>query len=328
MSFMKGCLFFLFLKRFFSGAKKIASTQTVRLEYYKEGKTQAAYVGRREQGNMVDQMNIQSKAIEPPYLKPKTLTSVTTRSQRSIGENPFEAHNPAQDKAADIGEKMAILERQIQRAEEVQCSNLLLNGKIEVKDIDGKKITDDINFDVPNSHRVTLSGNSLWSDTTNANPLKQARDAHRKVSQASGLTIDTAVMGTDASEAFINHPKVQNLLQTTFPKFADIQEEFRDMGVIYFGRIGSVDYFSYEASVKLGTTTVNIMDTKKVIYGSSMSGAHMIYALPEHEEAVPTDRFPDMYTTDDPSGTVLQLHSAPLANPHYIDGFYTAQVLS
>ena len=48
---------------------------------------------------MVDDVNIQSKAIEPPYLKPKTLTTVTARNQRSIGENPFEPPNPTSQKA-------------------------------------------------------------------------------------------------------------------------------------------------------------------------------------------------------------------------------------
>ena len=102
----------------------------------------------------------------------------------------------------------------------------------------------------------------------------------------------------------------------------------QNMGVIYHGRIGAVDYFTYAANFKVGKSAIPVWPAKKVVFGASNSGARMMYALPEHEEAVATDRFPDSYMLDDPSGTIIQLHSAPLANPHYIDGFYTAKVLN
>ena len=315
------------LKRFFNGEPIISSETLLRLEYYKSGRIASAYVNRRDQGHYVDDTNIQSKAIEPPYLKPKVLSSVTTRGQRAIGENPFASSTSNQQrKSQDIAMKLAELERQIQRAEELQCAEILSIGKFKVRNIDGKTLRT-VNFDVPDENQVTLAGDKLWS-AKDADITALARQAHIAVSQASGLTINTCVMGTDAADAFFKSSKINTLLQTTHPNFAQIQEQFQNMGVIYHGRIGAVDYFTYAANFKVGKSAISVWPAKKVVFGSSSSGARMMYALPEHEEAVATDRFPDSYTKDDPSGTIIQLHSAPLANPHYIDGFYTAKVLA
>ncbi len=316
-----------FLKRFFNATPEISNETLLRLEYYKSGKIASAYVGRREQGNFVESTNLQSKAIEPPYLKPRALSSVTTRNQRNIGENPFASTTSNQErKSQDIAIKLAELERQIQRAEELQCAEILSLGKINARNIEGKVLRT-INFDVPDKNQVSLKAAERWT-ANNVDISALGRKAHILVSQESGLTIDTCVMGTDASDAFFASDKIDILLQTTQPNFAAIQEQYQNMGVIYHGRIGAVDYFTYAASFKIGKKTFDVWDPKKVVYGSKNSGARMMYALPEHEEAVATDRFPDNYSLDDPSGTIVQLHCAPLANPHYIDGFYTAKVVA
>ncbi len=157
-----------FLKRFFNGTPEISSESLLRLEYYKEGKIAAAYVGRREPGNMVEDVNLQSKPIEPPYLKPKSLTSVTSRGQRKMGQNPFnDSTSPQQRKAQETGEKLALLERQIQRAEELQCSDLLQTGEVNARDTENNTLRK-VKFDMPASHRVTLTGD----DSTGGLPFR------------------------------------------------------------------------------------------------------------------------------------------------------------
>ena len=316
-----------FLKKLFNAPAVISSEKNLRLEYFKEGEKASAYVERRSEGHLVDDVSLQAQSVEPPYLKPKMITSISGRATRMENENPFASgENPQARKARDIGEKAALLERQVQRTIELQCSDLLHKGEVKVRNLDNKTLRE-VNYNMPASHRVTLAAADRWNAAT-SNPRTTARNAHLKVSKGSGLTIDTCIMGSDASEAFIKNEEIKDLLKNTQQKLTDIQEEFVNMGVIYEGRIGSVDYFTYVANFKIGSTSYNVMDAKTAIYASSKSGAHVMYALPEHEQAVPTDRFPVTYEIEDPSGTIIQLHSAPLVNPNYIDGFYTAKVLT
>jgi hypothetical protein len=100
----------------------------------------------------------------------------------------------AQQHIADV---LAQMRRDIDSRLEKMRWDTLLTGTLVHNDIvDGQKITFSLDFKIPSSHFVTLSGGDAWDQTT-ADMIGDFRDAKKLVREANGQRITTAYMNSN-----------------------------------------------------------------------------------------------------------------------------------
>jgi len=239
---------------------------------------------------------------------------------------------PEQRAAILLGRDLADLDDQITRREEWMAAQGLQTGKIVVK---GDGIDTEIDFSMLSTHKVSLSGGDLWTDTTNSKPLSDLKTWRRIIGQDSGLSPNVAVFGNDAWDAFVEHTKVQNLLDLRRIDLGIIDPVALPNGVTYQGFLKEVaiDLYTYDEWYYDEDTSSEkpMIDAKKVILGSTNARAARHYGMIQDMEAeknFAVSRYPKSWVTKDPGIRWVMLQSAPVVCPHQIDGFLYAQVVA
>jgi hypothetical protein len=250
---------------------------------------------------------------------------------RDFGQHIYAGADSAASRAAkQVGKDLAYLEEIITRREEWMAAQLVQTGKVAIV---GDGVDDEIDFGMDASHIITLTGNDLWSDQTNSKPLEDLRAWRRLILKDSGLNATDVIMGTDALDAFLDHPDVQGKLDTRRIDLGEINPAQVPNGVIYYGRIKdvAVDLWVYDEWYydEGSSTELPMIDTKKVVMGSRQARTARHYgAIQDLEATAAVSRFPKSWTEQDPSVRFIMVQSAPLVSLHQVDGFLCAKVLS
>jgi hypothetical protein len=322
-----------FLLRKFFSAQKECPTKAVDIDIYKGKRRVAAYVNRRAQGQTIDRVGYSTYTYEPPYLKPKMVTTVEDLLVRQPGEVVYSGNqNAAQRAAAQLGKDLAELDSIITRAEELQASQALFDGKVEIHDQAGNDVVADIDFQRSETHTVdlTATGQVSW-DESGATPLKDIRTWKRLIAQDAGVGADICILGSDAADEFLENADVRAVLDNRNVHIGSLEMEAQELGVVYIGTIEGVAYYAYDewyVNPSTGTETA-LVPAKKALLGSTRARCERVYGVIEDAEGVfAAARFPKTWTENDPSVRLLQLHSAPLCVPVQVDGFVVATVLA
>lgn len=319
-----------FLDRFF-GNTKISLTKTVELDIQKGTRRMAPFVSPNLQGKVVNRDGFSMVELTPPYVKPKMVTTVADIQKRSFGQNLYLSGGKtgAQLASEQLGKDLATLDEMITRREEWMAAMALQNGKVTIK---GDGFDGEIDFLYQADHLVTLTGSDLWTDTAASNPIKDLETGATVVMKSSGLTVDTIVMGSEAAEAFINHPDVQKKLNLLKLDIARVAPTKIVPGARYIGTVNSVAdiwvyhewYYDFETK-----TDKPMMDPKKVFMGSSSARCTKHYGLIQDLEcSAAVARFPKTWIEKDPSAQMLLLQSAPLPAIEQPDGFFVLKVIA
>lgn len=320
-----------FLLDTFFRAVETSVTKHVDIDIIKGKRKLAPFVSPRMEGKVMDRLGFATRSYSPPYVKPKMVTTAQDFLTRSIGEHIYQSTDGAAERAAkQVGKDLAHLEEIITRREEWMAAGLLQTGKIVVQ---GDGVDDEIDFGMDASHIITLAGNDLWSDQTNSTPLEDLRAWRRLILKDSGLNSTDVIMGSDALDAFLDHPDVQNKLDTRRIDLGQIDPRQVPSGAIYYGRIKDValdlwvyDEWYYDEAT---TTEKPLVDTKKVIMGSTQARTARHYgAIQDLDATASVPRFPKSWTEKDPSVRFIMVQSAPLVSLHQVDAFICAAVLS
>lgn len=322
-----------FLLRKFFSAQRECTTKAVDIDIYKGKRRVAAYVNRRSQGQVIDRVGYSTYTYEPPYVKPKMITTVEDLLVRQLGEVVYSGNqNAAQRASIQLGKDLAELDSIITRAEELQASQALFDGKVEVKDKDGNDVVADIDFQRSATHTIdlTATGEVSW-DESGSTPLKDIRTWKRLIVQDAGVGADIAILGSDAADEFLENADVRAVLDNRNIYNNQIGMEAQELGVTYIGTIEGISYYAYDewyVDPATGTET-ELVPAKKVLLGSTKARCERVYGVIEDAEGVfAAARFPKTWVVDDPSVRMLQLHSAPLLVPVQVDGFVVATVLA
>lgn len=322
-----------FLKDTFFPTENTFITKHVDIDIRKGKRRLAPYVKPVSQGKLVDRIGFKTNSYEPPYIKPKMVTTAQDFLTRNIGETIYGATDGPQERAEkQVGKDLAELDEMITRREETQAAELLQSGKVTVSGEGYDTVV--IDYGMPATHLPVLTGTDLWTDTTNSTPLEDLRTWKRLISKDSGLVPTDVVMAADVLDAFLAHPKVQNQLDTRRIDLGLILPEQLADGVTFYGRIRDIgcDLWTYEecyidpAAAPTEKPMINdnylIMSTRRartsVNYGA-------IQDLKAGNAAVP--RFPKSWEEEDPSVRYLMVQSAPLLALHQVDAFLCAKVV-
>lgn len=319
-----------FLRDLFFSEVDVSQSKYVDIDIIKGTRKLAPFVHPLKEGRMVEKEGYKTRSYEPPYVKPKTVTTAADILNRDPGKHIYQrSETPAQAAARKLGKELNFLNSEIDRLEEWMCASALSNGSITVV---GEGVNDVIDFGMESSHKPVLAGGDLWSDATNSNPMQDLKDWDRLIAKDSGMKANVIVMGFTAWDTFVQHPKVTGALDTRRVDLGKIDPMALPNGATYQGYMKEVqcDVYTYnEWYTNASDTTLPMIDAKKVIMGDTRCRATRHYgAIQDLEALAAVRRFPKSWMEKDPSVRMLLLQSAPLMALHQVDAVVAATVLA
>jgi hypothetical protein len=165
----------------------------------------APVVKRGQIGRVVAREAITTKFFEVPDVRAVRETSVTDLDDRLAGETAYSRRTPAERLADVVAADLIDLVGATTRRIEKMSSDLLFSGSISYLLDDGSTETLTYGTITP------VVPATLW-DVPTSDPIKDLTNAANAIIANSGQQPDTVVMGSDALNAFLNNPNVQEQL--------------------------------------------------------------------------------------------------------------------
>lgn len=326
-----------FLRDTFFKSPLTFDTKTVEVDFYKGKRKVAPFVHPKIGGKTVENAGYQTNIFTPALVAPDKITTADDLMNRVPGEPLYGGMSPAERGAVKLGQDLAELDEMITRREELMAAQALFTGKIPVK---GEGLDYEIDFQFTN--KVTLSGTDLWSDTANSDPIADLESWYLQVQIAGLLNPDVCIMANDASNAFINHPKVQKLFDLRQINIGKIDTKLLPNGVTYVGRLEKLglDIYVYNEwylddwtdpanptnKPMVPNGVVSLLSTR-ARYSMAYGAVTLINQESEQFYTVEGKRIPDSWIEKKPARRFVQLNSKPLPVPHEVDSWYVATVL-
>jgi len=323
-----------FLQTMFFPDERIHGSVTIDFDLRKKKRRIAAYVSRRAEGQNVEKTKFKQFTYEAPYVKPKKTITVSDLLRRNLGEIRW-VNGLSQLAAAGqkLQEEFDDLDEMITRTEEQQASEILLTGKLNPLDENGKIVGDEIDFTRDAGNTVTLSGGQLW-DSSTGKILENLRTWKRIVSLGSGVLPPIAVAGSAAVDAMLADDEVREVLDNR--RFIDNEIAMRaeGMNATFVGRIEELMIFAYDGifiDSSTGSDVVkNFVPADQFILGgpeTNMRNYGVIEWMEDDSEVLfAAKRLPVSWTEKDPAKRYLQVHSAPLLVTKNPDTILAAKV--
>lgn len=319
-----------FFRSFFKVSEVM--TKNVSIEVQRGSERVAVDVQRGTAGNRNLFSRSTEKIFTPPFYDEYFVANELDVYDVAIGTQDMAAFTQL---AQESARKMMVLKDKIDRAVELQCSQALETGVIQLED--------SINIDFKRKAGSLESASGLggyWTVTT-VDPnimLQRGADFLRKIGKSQGGVINV-IFGSDALSAYLNNPIVQARADLRNIKLMDIAGPQKDAtGGNLHGEITVGSYiiriWSYVEVYEDSTgTTVPYMNPKKIIMIPEQTQFTLSYALvPQliRDGQVPQKGAYLIQDFVDFRETSHEVHikSAPIAIPVKIDQIYTAQVVA
>ena len=323
-----------FLKDLFFNNVITSETDKIDVDIYKGNQKMAAFVSPKVGSITVKKEGWKTETYTPPLIGLDDITTAEDILTRSIGENVYSQKSPDERAAEILLRDMARLDTMIEIREEWMCAKALFTGAV---DVSGEGVSQNIDFGMSNSHKVTLGTGVKWTDT-GINPLTDIATWKTLIAKDSFLSADIVIMGAGAAKAFINNAEVQKNLDIRNIDLGVIRPQELPSGAKYIGsdRLNGVDYYTYEGFYVDPTTGVQtpFVPNGAVLLASKSARTSMMYGAvtiaDENTKALLTyamARVPDSWVSKKPAARFIQLNSRPLPVPHDIDGFVVATVI-
>ena len=323
-----------FLKDLFFNNVITSETDKIDVDIYKGNQKMAAFVSPKVGSITVKKEGWKTETYTPPLIGLDDITTAEDILTRSIGENVYSQKSPDERAAEILLRDMARLDTMIEIREEWMCAKALFTGAV---DVSGEGVSQNIDFGMSNSHKVTLGTGVKWTDT-GINPLTNIATWKTLIAKDSFLSADIVIMGAGAAKAFINNAEVQKSLDIRNIDLGVIRPQELPSGAKYIGsdRLNGVDYYTYEGYYVDPTTGVQtpFVPNGAVLLASKSARTSMMYGAvtiaDENTKALLTyamPRVPDSWVSKKPAARFIQLNSRPLPVPHDIDGFVVATVI-
>lgn len=320
------------LRTFFPGKTEF-TTKNVDVDIIKGKRKVGAYVSPIKAGKVRTKEGMTTKTFEPPYLKEKEAITPQEFFLREAGNTIYApGDGPGQRAQRELGRILGELDLSYTRAEEVQAASILNDGTVVCT---GEGVNVQVDFGMPATHKITLTGTDLWTDTTNSNPLDDLVDWCNLVIKDSGIVPRKAVLGLDVSKAFVNHPKVKDILNNRRIVMGQIDPQQLPEGVTYLGNVThagvDLDLYTYqEWYLDANGVDQPMVPADKIWIGSPNTANKILYGAIQDLDAgglVSMARFPKSWDEKDPSVRWVMLQSAPLVAMLQPDAFLSAKVV-
>lgn len=318
----------VFLDTFFPG-HDVSNTADVAIDVRTGKRRLAPFVSPLLPAPLMERRGFTTNTFRPPYIKEKFSYQPADFFVRMAGElaqitGLRSSDRMLQQLSLDTVDALD----NITRREEWMAVQALTTGQVPIV---GAGVSQTLDFGMPSSHKIVLSGAALWTDSA-ATPLKNIRTWRRLIQQDSGRNPDTMIMGSVAFEAFLANPEVVADFRAYNPLLVNLQPRLMDNGANFVGRLLSVgvDVYQYDEWYVDPVTGVEaaVMPDKMIVLGARNTRCAQHYGAIQDVDAgfVPMETFPKTWKDNDPSAIWSMWQSAPLPVPHEILAFLNAQV--
>ena len=300
----------------------------------------ATYIRRNEQSQYVEKIGYNVTKVKPGLISLSDSCTVDDLLNVQPGEViQFSQSNPRDMAVSALSTQLMQFDDMITRAEELQCKQALFDAAIDLKDINGVNVVDQISYtrNADNTLGIGSGLTAAWTDNTNGRPLDDLDIARRNIQKHSGEMADVVVFGETAWQLFINHPYVKDQLDNrrTLSPTDGILWQMQTDGAVYRGNVRGFQLFSYdeyyESQDSTGTDLTPFVPAKKVLMGASAAKTERLYgAVDLIQEGMNASsgiklyaapRVADSWVRKDPDIRKMRLQSAPLMAMRQPDGY-------
>lgn len=335
----------------FFGRGELNDSQQVTFDIYEGGAGIALKGNFEKQSNTVNKDGFSTITVNPIQINEKVTDGVANTNKRRIGQSDTGAVegglSEAETRAVeDDMEGFAKLKKRALRLIKLSVYDVLTTGKVTVSGADS--VTDEIDFGLVNKivNDASTAGQIEWNDTTSGDPIKQLESEALAMGE---YAPNAFVLGTEARKAFLAHPKVRTVDNTTTGKRANfIQGTASERAgkstahMKYLGTTAGDDGLALEIYAELDTyvnaasATVPYLDKNFVVGGNTGSdiNASMQYgAIPIAQGSGDNVAMVSLMQTEwidgrikqDPAGIQRQYKSSPLPTMNQQKGFISIQ---
>lgn len=294
--------------------------------------------------NLNDISQFTTKEFTPPAYGEAFPLDVCELLNRMAGVDPYTAayQEYAGQLVAEMAKGFMLIDDKIQRAVELQASQILQSGTLTLTNKDGDTVYT-LDFSPKTTHFPTVS--TSWGQA-GADPLGDLLSL-ANVIRADGLVDpDRLIFGESALTNFLRDDNVKAVLDNRRMEIGQIAPEMRDSGATFYGYVWVGTYrmeiWAYPGTYKdpqTGTPTKYVDDDNVIMLSTrtrlDMTSARVPLPLgpdPRVAGLLPgrlasrEDRFdvtPNVYCTPNGKQIMGELESRPLLLPVQIDGFGT-----
>lgn len=329
-----------FLRSIFFPVTKQSQTLEIAMDKITGNRRVAPYVSRYRPSAIANNIRRQFKTYNPPSIKLRKQMDAYDALSRQPGELPFtyamENMDPVKRALQMLGEELQDLGDQFTRREELTVSELLNTGTVH---IEGDDVDEWIDYDMPASHKITLTGNDLFSNS-NSNPVIQF-NGWQNIIRVDGHhgAANIAVLGKDVRDAFLAHAKVSgnlsSVLGTLRVELGNISPKELPDSVEFLGTLNGpakLDLYAYDEYYEDESgNEYPIMPTDTIYMGTTRATGIFSYAaikdLKSPQSIQNEARMPVMPTNQSPKSPNTQIFAVPRFVKTYFSEDPSAQML-
>ena len=314
-------------------------TNSVDVDFMKGSRKVAPFVHRVIGGKTVPNTGYETKTYTPPLVAPDKSTTIDILLKRQAGESIVSGRSPAERAVLKMSRDFLELRDMITRREELMCVQSIFMGKIPII---GEGLNEVIDFQFTNREEITTA-TKKWTNAA-SDPIADLERWHKAVQKNGFTNCDMCIMSDDVATAFINHAKVKEVLDVKNYSLAVIQPKQLPNGVTYIGTIHrlGIDIYTYnewylddwtEKDPKKATEKPLVPEGELVLISSNANYSMYYGAITLIDDNTKEFRtvegkyVPDTWVERKPARRFLQLSSAPLSVPHYVDSWFVAKVI-
>lgn len=214
-----------------------------------------------------------NKRFKPPIHKEKSSLNAFDLINRQAGNNPFEDINFQITAMEKVMRGLTKIQAKINRAIELQASQVLQTGLLSLKNKDGEVVYI-LDYKPKSTHFPTVSTD--WTDSA-ATPIKDLKDLCEEIRNDGLMNPDLLIMGCDAWENFVSNEAVLKRLDNRRIDLGTIVPfELRGNGGSYRGAVDignyKLDVWTYGGrykDVETGVKTQYVSNDKVIIMSSA-----------------------------------------------------------
>jgi hypothetical protein len=332
------------LQRMFTPKRGAFSTSTsVTIDIKRFGEPVAVVVTKATGVNFNDISKFTTKEFTPPEYGEGFQLDADDLYNREAGTNEYDAAY-AENAGAVVAKMMdgfMVVDAMINRAVELQASQILQTGKLDLVD-DSGATRYNLDFKPKATHFPTVG--TAWSNHSGSSPLTDLESICDVIRADGKINPKKAILGALALKNFLANDEVKARADIRRYSLIDIAPEMADSGLIYYGNVmvGTYDlelwtYPETYEDPQTGNPTKYISDHSAVVIGDGcrldMCGARIPRLLPLDPRLaglVPGrlssrtggfDINTNVYASENGEQLKAELKSRVLLAPIQIDGF-------
>lgn len=283
-------------------------------------------------------MLYQNNEILPPIYKEKAPLTAYDLLDRRAGQNPHTDPSYAANLALDAAKVIGKMERKIRRAVELQASQVLQTGTVDLLDAEGLSAYQ-IDYSPKATHFPTVA--TAWSDPT-SDCLLDLENLAQVVSDDGQGNPARVIFGKVAWQNFLRNPQVKDILDNRRIDLGRVDRPQNRAGGVYMGDISvgpySLELWTYTGKYKdpqTGTITRFVDDNNVIMlsdnsrmdcgYGAlpyvARPEARALQFMPQRRSAGGGDMTWNSWITPDNTSLYVSAGTRPIFIPTAIDTY-------